>query len=337
LKTKRAWEKFVNTTVLGNGAQMFANRLNKNRKHLSKWLQRETITCYRLYDADMPEYAVAVDVYESIAPQHARWVHVQEYEAPKNIDPQKTQQRLNEVLQVIPPVLDVSADQVYLKVRRQQKGSAQYEKLAAQQQFHEVLEGGHRFLVNFSDYLDTGLFLDHRITRAMLSELAAGKRFLNLFAYTGSGTVYAAAGGAVATTTVDMSNTYIDWARRNMRANGFTNAQHEYIQANCLEWLDKAAGTPQYGLIFLDPPSFSTSKRMQGTFDVQRDHVTLLNKTLELLEPGGILIFSNNLRSFKLDYAALDGFAFKDISKATLPKDFERNPKIHQCWRISKS
>ncbi|WP_455211517.1 class I SAM-dependent methyltransferase, partial [Kaarinaea lacus] len=295
------------------------------------------IHCYRVYDADMPEYALAVDVYESVAPQHIRWVHVQEYEAPKNIDPQKTQQRLNDVMQVIPEVLNVPAKHIHLKVRRQQKGSAQYEKLASQQQFHEVLEGGHRFLVNFSDYLDTGLFLDHRITRAMLSDLANGQRFLNLFAYTGSGTVYAAAGGALTTTTVDMSNTYIDWAKRNMAINGFTGKEHEYVQGNCLEWLEKAAGKQHYGLIFLDPPSFSTSKRMQGTFDVQRDHVALLRKTLKLLEPDGTLIFSNNLRSFKLDYDALGTFKINDISKATLPKDFERNPKIHQCWRISKS
>jgi len=316
---------------------MFANRLNKNRKHLSKWLQREAIHCYRLYDADMPEYAVAVDVYESMAPQHTQWVHVQEYEAPKNIDPQKAQQRLNDAMQVIPAILDVSAGHVYLKVRRQQKGTAQYEKLASKQQFHEVLESGHRFLVNFSDYLDTGLFLDHRLTRAMLAELAPGKRFLNLFAYTGSGTVYAAAGGAVATTTVDMSNTYIEWAKRNMEVNGFIGEQHKYVQANCIEWLDKAAGNQRYGLIFLDPPSFSTSKRMQGTFDVQRDHVALLNNTTKLLEPDGVLIFSNNLRSFKLDYEALGDLTIRDISKATLPKDFERNPKIHQCWQIRKS
>ena len=316
---------------------MFANRLNKNRKHLGKWLNREAIHCYRLYDADMPEYAVAVDVYEGTKPEHQRWVHVQEYEAPKNIDPQKTRQRLNEIMQVIPSVVEVPAQQVFLKVRRQQKGSAQYEKLASQGQFHEVLEDGHRFLVNFSDYLDTGLFLDHRITRSLLSELAMGKRFLNLFAYTGAGSVYAAAGGALATTTVDMSNTYIEWAKRNMALNGFAGAQHEYVQANCLEWLDTAAGKRRYGLIFLDPPSFSTSKRMQGTFDVQRDHVALLKKTLKLLEAGGVLIFSNNLRSFKLDYEALEDLTIKDISKATLPKDFERNPKIHQCWRISKS
>lgn len=327
----------MNTTAFSHGAQMFANRLMKNRKHLNKWLSRQDIHCYRLYDADMPEYAVAVDVYESIAPMHARFVHVQEYEAPKSVDSLKAQQRLEEAMQAIPQVLEVPADQVFLKIRRQQKGSAQYEKLASQQQFHEVLEGGHRFLVNFSDYLDTGLFLDHRITRAMLEGLADGKRFLNLFAYTGSATVYSAAGGALATTTVDMSNTYIEWAKRNMMVNGFSGEHHEYVQANCLEWLDKVSGKQHYDLIFLDPPSFSTSKRMQGTFDVQRDHVVLLKKTLKLLEPDGVLFFSNNLRSFKLDYDALSAFIIKDISKATLPKDFERNPKIHQCWRISKS
>jgi len=334
------WEcgiAILNTPNFTDGAQMFANRLSKNLKHLNKWLKREAIHCYRLYDADIPEYAVAVDVYESVPPQERRWVHVQEYEAPKNIAPQKAQQRLNEIMQVIPVLLDIPDQQVFLKVRRQQKGSAQYEKLASQQQFHQVMEGGYRFWVNFTDYLDTGLFLDHRITRAMLTPLASGKRFLNLFAYTGSATVYAAAGGTASTTTVDMSNTYIQWARRNMEANRFIGEQHEYIQADCLQWLDHVSSNTQYGLIFLDPPSFSTSKRMESTFDVQRDHVALLEKTLKLLQPDGVLIFSNNLRSFKLDYNALSALHIKDISKATLPKDFERNPKIHQCWEIRKS
>jgi 23S rRNA (guanine2445-N2)-methyltransferase / 23S rRNA (guanine2069-N7)-methyltransferase len=322
---------------LSQGAQMFANRLTKNLKHLSKWIKRDAIDCYRLYDADMPEYAVAVDVYESILPENSRWVHVQEYEAPKNIDKQKAQQRLDEVLQVIPKILNVAPEQVFLKVRRQQKGSEQYEKLASKQQFYQVMEGGHRFWVNFTDYLDTGLFLDHRITRAMLTPLASGKRFLNLFAYTGSATVYAAAGGAISTTTVDMSNTYLQWARRNMEANNFSGQQHQYVQADCLQWLERAPERAQYGLIFLDPPSFSTSKRMEGTFDVQRDHVALLKKTLALLQPDGVLIFSNNLRSFKLDYDAPNEWNIKDISKATVPKDFERNPKIHQCWEIKKA
>jgi 23S rRNA (guanine2445-N2)-methyltransferase / 23S rRNA (guanine2069-N7)-methyltransferase len=231
-------------------------------------------------------------------------------------------------------MLDIPREQLYLKVRRQQKGSAQYEKLGAQGKFFQVSEGGNRFLVNFEDYLDTGLFLDHRITRGLVAELSKDKNVLNLFAYTGSATVYAAAGGAATTTTVDMSNTYLDWGRRNMALNGYTGKAHRFIQANCIEWLEQAAGQQRFGLIFLDPPSFSTSKRMQGTFDVQRDHVTLIKNTSRLLEPDGVLIFSNNLRRFKMDRDALPELTFEDISRATLPKDFERNPKIHNCWKI---
>lgn len=314
---------------------MFANRLNKNQKHLAKWLKREHVGCYRLYDADMPEYALAVDVYESAVSPEQHWVHVQEYEAPKKVDAQKAQQRLDEAMRVIREELAVAESDIFLKVRRHQKGVAQYEKLASQKKFYEVAEGGNRFWVDFADYLDTGLFLDHRITRGMLTELAAGKRFLNLFAYTGSGTVYAAQGDAMSTTTVDMSNTYLDWAKRNMQLNGFDAASHEYVQANCIEWLKQQAGKRRYDLIFLDPPSFSTSKRMSSTFDVQRDHVMLLKDTMKLLSQDGVLIFSNNLRSFKMAMDELATFEIKDISRATLPKDFERNPKIHNCWRIA--
>lgn len=322
------------TTSANHGsADAFANRLAKNLKHLSRWLKRDDIHCYRLYDADIPEFALAVDVYDCV--DGVRRVHVQEYEAPRHVDPQKAQQRLDAALRVIPTVLSVAADQLYLKVRRQQKGKAQYEKLAATGRFYEVLEHGRRFLVNFDDYLDTGLFLDHRITRGMLAELASGRDFLNLFAYTGSATVHAACGGASSTTTVDMSHTYLDWARRNMMLNGHTGARHRFVQANCIEWLETACQGPRYGLIFLDPPSFSTSKRMDGTFDVQRDHVALLRRTAALLAPDGVLIFSNNLRSFKMDRDALPELDIEDLSRATLPKDFERNPRIHNCWRIA--
>jgi len=314
---------------------MFANRLNKNQKHLAKWCKREQIHCYRLYDADMPEYALAVDVYESALTPGQRWVHVQEYEAPKSIAAEKTQLRLQEAVQVIQEELAIPASDLFLKVRRQQKGTAQYEKLAEEKTFHEVTEAGNHFWVNFSDYLDTGLFLDHRITRGLLMQLAMGRRFLNLFAYTGSGTVYATRGGASTTTTVDMSRTYLDWAQRNMQLNGFVDTGHEYVQANCIEWLQQMAGQRQFDLIFLDPPSFSSSKRMDSTFDVQRDHVVLLQATMTLLSPQGILIFSNNLRRFKMDYDALTDWHIKDISRDTLPKDFERNPKIHNCWHIT--
>lgn len=327
----------MSTSQRSEGAQMFANRLNKNLKHLAKWCKRQHIGCYRLYDADLPEYALALDIYESAQQPGQRWVHVQEYEAPRKIDSDKVQQRLQEALQVIGEELNVSPERIFVKVRRKQKGTTQYEKLAAEKEFHQVIEGGHRFLVNLRDYLDTGLFLDHRTTRSMIESMAEGCRFLNLFAYTGSVSVYAAAGGAKVTTTVDMSRTYMDWARRNMELNGFSGQQHEFIQTNCIEWLQSVAGKRQYDLIFLDPPSFSSSKRMHSTFDVQRDHVMLIRNTMQLLAPQGTLIFSNNLRSFTMDHEALSEFQIKDITRATLPKDFERNPKIHNCWDITHS
>jgi 23S rRNA (guanine2445-N2)-methyltransferase / 23S rRNA (guanine2069-N7)-methyltransferase len=322
----------IDDTPLTPGAEMFANRLGKNLKKLGKWAAREYIACYRLYDADMPEYAVAVDIYQG----GQRWVHVQEYQAPKGIDPAKAEARLQEALSAIPRVLDITPAQLFFKVRRRQKGSAQYEKLAAEKQFHEVGEGGLRFLVNFTDYLDTGLFLDHRLTRAKLRELATGKHFLNLFAYTGTATVYAAAGGAAGTTTVDMSRTYLDWARKNLALNGYSDARHHYIQADCLEWIKLAAhDKKRYGLIFLDPPSFSNSARMDDNFDVQRDHAALLSATARLLAPNGVLIFSNNLRGFKMDNEALPELHIEDITRATIPEDFTRNPRIHNCWKIT--
>jgi len=318
---------------LSEGAKMFANRLKKNLKHLRRWAKRENIYCYRLYGADLPEYAIAVDLYQG----EKTWVHVQEYEAPKNVDQQNARRRVREALSVILEVLEIPEDQLYFKVRRQQKGTAQYEKLATNKHYYEVYEGNCRFWVNFEDYLDTGLFLDHRTTRSKLAELAKGKHFLNLFAYTGTGSVHAAMGGAKSTLTVDMSNTYLQWAKRNLILNGLDSDHHRTEQANCLEWLDQAANqNKKYGLIFLDPPSFSASKRMEGTFDVQRDHVSLIKKTVSLLEPDGVLIFSNNLRRFKMDIESLPGLNIKDISRLTLPMDFERNPRIHNCWEIQQ-
>jgi 23S rRNA (guanine2445-N2)-methyltransferase / 23S rRNA (guanine2069-N7)-methyltransferase len=316
---------------MSDGAQMVANRLRKNMRNLSRWLRNEDIHCYRLYDADIPEYAIAVDVYES----DRRLVHVQEYAPPKSVDPEKAQQRLDDAMKAVMSVLDLEEEQLFVKVRRQQKGTAQYEKLAASGEFHEVLEGGCRFLVNLRDYLDTGLFLDHRITRSMLAKLAHGRCFLNLFAYTGAGTVHAAKGGARSTLTIDLSKTYLEWAKRNMALNGFSGSEHAFTQANCVEWLEKASPKQKFGLIFLDPPSFSTSKRMKSVFDVQRDHVMLIRHCMKILEPDGVLIFSNNLRKFRMDLEALSAFSIEDISRETLPKDFERNPRIHNCWKIT--
>lgn len=321
--------------IPADGAEMLANRLRKNIKHLGRWARRQGVSCYRLYDADLPEYAFAIDLYQG---ERTR-VHVQEYHAPAAIDAAKAQARLAAALGVIIEVLDVAMEQIHLKVRRKQKGRAQYERQGAAGRLHEVAENGCRFLVNFEDYLDTGLFLDHRITRSMIGELAAGKRFLNLFAYTGTATVYAARGGACATTSVDLSNTYLQWSRRNMALNGFVGDQHRFIQDDCLAWLENASQKPKmnrYDLIFLDPPTFSNSKGMRAAFDVQRDHPALIAKAARLLEAGGLLIFSTNSRRFKFNAEALGGLTSEEITRRTIAPDFARNPKIHSCWRLSK-
>lgn len=332
------------------GAEMFANRLQKNLKKLSKWAKQNHITCYRVYDADLPEYAAAVDIYQGEA-YHSQltslayipageqtWVNVQEYEPPKSIDQHKADQRLAGLLAEIPHVLGVNREQVFLKIRRKQKSTDQYEKQGDQGRFHIIEEGGVKLLVNFEDYLDTGLFLDHRPIRMLIQRQAKDKRFLNLFAYTGAATAHAAVGGATSTTTVDMSNTYINWAKNNMALNKCTG-EHEFIQANCLEWLEHEARQPyprQYDLIFLDPPTFSNSKRMDDVFDIQNDHVQLIKNTVTLLAPDGVLYFSTNFRRFKIDKPALSELSLEDITATTIPEDFSRNPRIHYCWRIHK-
>ena len=316
---------------LSTGAEMVANRLRKNQKALAAWREQNAITCYRLYDADLPEYALAVDCYHG----ERLWVHVQEYAAPKTIDPDKAAQRRLEALHAVMTVLQVPPEQLFFKLRQPQKQRAQYEKLAEHGHFHIVEEGGCRFWVNFEDYLDTGLFLDHRPLRLLLQQTARGKRFLNLFGYTGTATVHAAKGGARATVTVDLSATYLDWARRNLELNGLRGA-HELIQADCLAWLAQQARAPRqrFDVIFLDPPTFSNSKRMAEHFDVQRDHVRLIRQACALLVPEGVLYFSTNYRRFQLDQPALATLRCEDISAQTLPKDFARNAKIHYCWKI---
>ncbi|MCK9531653.1 MAG: bifunctional 23S rRNA (guanine(2069)-N(7))-methyltransferase RlmK/23S rRNA (guanine(2445)-N(2))-methyltransferase RlmL [Gammaproteobacteria bacterium] len=319
---------------LGDGARGFENRLRKNLKHLGRWARREGVDAWRVYDADLPDYAFAVDIYQS----DRLYVHVQEYEAPPNVDAEKVDQRAREALTVIPQVLEIPPAQMVFKIRRRQKGAAQYEKLGTDSGFHEVREGRARFLVNLGDYLDTGLFLDHRITRQMVGDRAADKRFLNLFAYTCTATVHAALGGARSTTSVDMSNTYLEWGERNLHLNGLGGSQHRFVQADCLAWLEEAAPRERgaYDLAFLDPPTFSNSKRMRGTFDVQRDHVEVIRQVMELLAPGGVLVFSTNFRKFRLDEDVLADFAVQDLNRTTLPPDFERNPRIHYCWQIQR-
>jgi len=315
------------------GADMFANRLRKNLKSLQAWARREDVSCFRVYDADMPEYAFAIDLYGN-GERHAC---VQEYEAPATVDAQAARARRDEALSVLEEVLALPHERVHLKTRRRQRAGAQYEAQGEAGQFHEVREGESRYLVNFSDYLDTGLFLDHRLTRALIGSKAAGRRFLNLFAYTGTATVCAARAGATATTTIDMSHTYLDWARRNLMLNGLATSTHEFVQADCLQWLvEQRRPSPRYGLIFVDPPTHSRSKRMQREFDVQRDHVELLAQTGALLEPGGEIVFSNNYRRFKLDREGLAAFEVEDITSQTIPQDFARNPRIHQCFVLRR-
>jgi 23S rRNA (guanine2445-N2)-methyltransferase / 23S rRNA (guanine2069-N7)-methyltransferase len=321
----------------GPGAEMLANRLRKNQKQLRRWLEREGIGCFRLYDADLPEYAFAVDLYQSADPEtlDRRFVHVQEYAAPAGIDPKAARRRLREGIGVIGDLLAVPEHDLFFKVRRPQRGKDQYERLDRTGHFHLVAEDGLRFRVNFEDYLDTGLFLDHRETRRLIATLAADRHMLNLFGYTGTASCYAARGGARSTTTVDLSKTYLDWARRNLSLNGFRGDAHTLVQANCLEWLENArAYRGHFGLIFLDPPTFSTSKRMRGSFDVERDQLALIRAALALLAPDGDLIFSTNKRRFRLDEDALADLSVEDISAQTIPKDFARNPRIHRCWRI---
>ncbi len=313
---------------LSEGAAMFANRLRKNLQKLRRWAEREGHSCYRVYDADMPEYAVAVDVYGDA-------LHVAEYQAPVSIDPEAAARRLEEVRQALPQVFEIPEARIAWKQRRRQRGRAQYEREETAGEFMEVREGGAKLLVNLHGYLDTGLFLDHRPLRLRIAREARGRDFLNLFCYTASASVHAAVGGAETTTSVDLSNTYLDWGRRNLALNGFEGTAHQLVRADCRTWLEE--GGEDFDLVLLDPPSFSNSKRMQGEFDVQRDHLSLLDACIARLRPGGVLYFSNNLRSFKLDPSLAGPGQCEDITPQTIDFDFRRTPRIHRCWRFEKN
>jgi len=304
---------------------MFANRLTKNRRRLRSWLRRENIECYRLYDADMPEYAVAVDIY-------GEYVHVAEYKAPTSVSGAAAQRRLEEIRLAVPEALDVPAERVVYKERSRQRGASQYTRQGSRGEFLSVSEGGARLLVNLQDYIDTGLFLDHRPLRRRIARESRDRDFLNLFCYTGSATVHAALGGARSTTSVDTSNTYLQWLGRNFEANGFGGAAHRVEKADAIEWLSRTRD--QFDLILLDPPSFSNSKSRAGNFDVQRDHAALVRAAMACLRPGGRLYFSTNRRGFHLDAELAAAFEVEDMSAATLDPDFARNPRIHRCWLL---
>ncbi|MBN7769321.1 bifunctional 23S rRNA (guanine(2069)-N(7))-methyltransferase RlmK/23S rRNA (guanine(2445)-N(2))-methyltransferase RlmL [Marinobacter daepoensis] len=309
-------------------AAMLRNRLKKNLKTIGQWARKQGIGCYRLYDADMPEYALAIDIYEG-------QVHVQEYAAPKSVDERAARERLAEALSVIPEVLELEPGMLVCKQRQRQAGSRQYEKQAATGDYFNVHEHGCLLRVNLKDYLDTGLFLDHRPVRHWIQQNARGKRFLNLFCYTGAASVHAAVGGASRSLSLDMSKTYVAWAKENLALNGADSGRHRVEQADCLAWLaDRKTVDQRFDLIFMDPPTFSNSARMSGVLDIQRDHGALIRQCMARLSSEGLLIFSNNFRKFRLDESLESEFEVQEVSGSTLDKDFQRNPKIHRCWHI---
>lgn len=310
-----------------NDAQMLVNRLRKNKRTIGKWARKQGVSCYRIYDADIPEYNVSIDLYGEA-------VHIQEYEPPRKVDGMAAERRRRDVQLVIPEVLGVAAEDVAFKMRRRRPGGQQYRRRDDQGGLREVQESGLRFLVNLTDYLDTGLFLDGRVQRALIKEHARGEDVLNLYAYTCTASVYAAAGGARSTTSVDLSSTYLDWGRRNMELNDFHGREHRFVRDDCFGWL--AHQRRQYGLIFVAPPTFSISRRTAADFDVQRDHVRLLQLCVDRLAPGGRILFSNALQTFTMDHDALPDLLIEDISQKTVPRDFARRSKIHKAWWIQR-
>ncbi|EDM47179.1 bifunctional 23S rRNA (guanine(2069)-N(7))-methyltransferase RlmK/23S rRNA (guanine(2445)-N(2))-methyltransferase RlmL [Marinobacter algicola] len=309
-------------------AAMLRNRLKKNMKTVGQWARKQGIGCYRLYDADMPEFALAIDIYEGR-------VHVQEYAAPKSVDERSARERLAEALSVIPDAIGVEREDMVCKQRQRQTGTSQYEKQAASGEFFNVHEHGCVLKVNLKDYLDTGLFLDHRPVRHWIQQHAAGKRFLNLFCYTGAATVHAAVGGATRSLSLDMSKTYVNWAQENLALNGADASHHRVEQADCLAWLaGKPTSDQRFDLIFMDPPTFSNSARMAGVLDIQKDHGRLIRQAMQRLTSEGLLIFSTNFRRFKLDGSLEEEFAIEEITRDTLDRDFQRNARIHRCWQV---
>nr|WP_174506167.1 bifunctional 23S rRNA (guanine(2069)-N(7))-methyltransferase RlmK/23S rRNA (guanine(2445)-N(2))-methyltransferase RlmL [Acinetobacter sp. Marseille-Q1620] len=312
------------------GAEDFANRLQKNMQGFKKWAVKDNIYCLRLYDADLPDFNVAVDLYGDR-------LHVQEYAPPKKIDPEKAKKRFNLALAAIRAVTGLGRDAIFIKTRARQEGKTQYMKQSTASKRFIVQEGQAKILVNLTDYLDTGLFLDHRQIRLRIAKEAKGKHFLNLYSYTSTASLHAALGGAASTTSVDLSNTYLNWSKENFVLNGLTvdhaDEQHQFFASDCFEWLKE--GHEQYDLIFIDPPTFSNSKKFYGTFDVQRDHVSLLKRAMNRLTTDGTLYFSNNYRGFEMDEEIEATFDVQEISNETVGPDFKRNQKIHRAWKIT--
>lgn len=305
---------------------MAYNRLVKNLSALRKEMADEGVTCYRIYDADMPEYSAAIDLYEDT------FINLSEYAPPATIDSEDAARRLDELVLATERATGVDPDNIFVKQRKEQKGKDQYRKLAGKNKFYVAHENGVKVLVNFSDYLDTGIFLDHRPIRAWIQEHAEGKRFLNLFCYTATASLNAVKGGAISTTNVDSSATYLDWAMENFKINGWsTDIGNFFYRSDCIQFLWDTFD--RYDLIFCDPPTYSNSKS-RASFDVQKDHARLIDAAMMHLEKDGVMIFSNNYRRFKMDESILEKYSVEDISEETIGEDFKRDMKIHKCYLI---
>lgn len=338
----------VDVAVSVPASDQFAARLAKVARERRRWAEREDISCYRVYDADLPDYAAALELYGSLDEPEGSWLSISEYAPPAHVDPELARKRLADIVAIAPTMLGIDARNVSVRTRMRARGGSQYaaEGAEAAHNVRLIEEGGLVFEADFGARLDCGIFLDHRDTRAELREMIkhapAPKRFLNLFAYTGTATCYAADGGALETTTVDLSRPSLEWAKRNMERNGFSGQEHRYVQADVLAWVDEqrhARGAARYELVFCDVPTFSNSARMRkSSFDVQRDHAELLIGVSRLLAPGGICVFSCNLRTFKPDVEKLEraGVAIEDITARTIPHDFERTPRIHSCYLVQR-
>lgn len=315
--------------MLQDKHEMFRNRLTKVYRHISRQAKRQGITCYRVYDHDLPEFPFCIEVYENN-------IYLAEYKRRHHLSEEEHEQWLEDCIAIISEILELPADNVYIKQRQRKAGRlGQYQRVATEQEFFIVQEAGLKFKVNLSNYLDTGLFLDHRITRGLVRNQSAGKRVLNLFCYTGSFSVYAAAGGAASIASVDLSKTYLQWAEENMKLNDlYDPRRHFYVHADVKQYLDTLSPN-SCDLVVMDPPTFSNSKRMKDFLDIQQDHVELLNKTLRALSPGGVIWFSTNYRRFVLDQQQIRASEIKDVTKATTPFDFQ-GKLFRWCYTMTK-
>jgi 23S rRNA (guanine2445-N2)-methyltransferase / 23S rRNA (guanine2069-N7)-methyltransferase len=310
--------------------------LRKNLRQIRGWAKSSGATNYRVYDADLPDFAFALDVYHDAVAPDTPYVCLQEYRAPAHIDTRLAQSRIDSAAEVVLQELGCQRHHLAIKRRDRQRGDQQYNRLEKLNEFHQVIEGDSRLLINIHDYLDCGVFLDHRKVRLWLAKNASGKRLLNLYCYTATATVHAAVGGASSSVSVDLSYKYLEWAEKNFALNNLDTARHKLVRADSRAWIDThiKSGDEGFDIIFLDPPTFSNSSATEQDWEVQRDHESMIEQCMSILNPSGVLVFSNNFRRFRLSAKIAERFTVEDRTKWSLQRDFSRNPKIHQCWFI---